>query len=248
MTRRLWSLGLTLAGCGCLLAGLSLAADAKKDDAKDDQPAQAEPDEQGDAVALIGLATKLEDFGNDREQKKEARALALVTAASLLRQVKPPTEGKEQPKTEGGSREDKPQPFDEDALRKQSDKLLEKAKDLAKNDATIQDLAHRVAEEKPRTRGGLNGPMEFHMSLRRGQTDTYNLKFKKNAWVRIALRQEGGSNLYVEARNGRGDIRSTDAGHNPVLGFMPHGNDGSDYIIKVKNNGPGDTYYFLFTN
>jgi hypothetical protein len=242
MTRRLWALALTLAGCG-LLAGLSPAADDKKDAPKDDQPAQAQPDERGDDVAQIGLASQLEHYGRHSEPRSP---LALITAASILRHIKP-AEGTEKPKVEGGSGEEaRPEAFDPDVLVRESDRLLNDAVRMARNDQMIKDLASRVAEGK--TRGGLNGPMEYHMTLRRGQTDTYNLKFKKNAWVRIAIRQEGDANLYVEVQNANHDVRATDAGHNPVVGFMPHGNDGTDYIIKVKNTGPGSTYYFLFTN
>jgi hypothetical protein len=244
MTRRLWVLGLSLACCGCLLAGLSLAADDKKDAPKDnDQPTQAEA-ERADAVANLALASKLEEYGRHSEPKSP---LALITAASILRGVRP-FEPKEPAKVEGEAGEErKAEPYDAKVLVSQSDKLLDEAVKLARSDQTLKDLAERVKKEG---RGGLNGPMEYHMRLRRGQTDTYNLKFKKNAWVRVAIRQETDApvNLSAEIRNGRGDIRATDGGRSPVLGFMPHGEDGTDYIVKVRNNGPNETYYFLFTN
>ena len=244
MTKRLWALALTLAGCGCLLAGLSLAADTRKDTPKDDdQPPQAQPDERGDAVAEIGLATKLEEYGKHSEPRSP---LALVTAASILRHIKP-VEPTEKPKVEAGDGgAAKPEPFDPDVLVKESDRLLAEAVRMAKSDATIKELADRVAKGK--TRGGLNGPMEYHMRLRAGQTDTYNLKFKKGAWVRIAIRQEGDSGLGLAVINAAGNIRATDGGHNPVVGFMPHQADGTDFTVRVKNNGPGETYYHLFTN
>jgi hypothetical protein len=245
MTRRLWALGLSLAGCGCLLAGLSLAADDKKEAPKDgDQPAQAEPDPRGDAVADLALAGKLEEYGRHSEPKQP---LALITAASILRRI-PVFEPKDKVKVEGdGGEARQPEPFDAEVLLNQSNKLLDEAEKLAKSDATLKELAERVKTGK---RGGLNGPMEFHMRLRRGQTDTYNLKFKRNAWVRVAIRQEtdNPANLSAEIRNGRGDLRSSDGGRSPVLGFMPHGEDGTDYTVKVRNNGPGETYYYLFTN
>jgi hypothetical protein len=245
MTRRLWALGLSLAGCGCLLAGLSLAADEKKDAPRDgDQPAQAEPDPRGDAVADLALAGKLEEYGRHSEPKQP---LALITAASILRRI-PVFEPKDKVKVEGDGGEQKSlEPFDPEVLLKQSDKLLADAVKLAREDAALKDLAERVKTGK---RGGLNGPMEFHMRLRPRQTDTYNLKFKRNAWVRVAIRQETDNpvGLYAEIRNGRGDVRASDASRSPVLGFMPHGEDGTDYTVKVRNNGPNETYYFLFTN
>ena len=247
MTRRLWVLGLGLVGCGCLLAGLSLAADEKKDAPKDsDQPAQAEPDPVGDAVANIALATKLEEYGRQSDDPKVG-GLALANAATILRHITL-FEGTARPTTEGGAGEARPEAYDKDALVKQSDQLFKDALKKSKNDEMVQKLVQRF--QTPVTRGGLNGPMEYHMRLRRGQTDTYNLKFKRNAWVRVAIRQETDSptNLYTEIRNGRGDVRSSDGGRSPVLGFMPHGEDGTDYIVKVKNNGPHDTYYYLFTN
>ena len=246
MSKRLWVLGLTLAGCACLLVGLSRAADEKKEASKDDDPsAQAEPDPQGDVVAQIALATKLEEYGRQVEDRKVG-SLALVTAATILRNADKPKEGTIKPTVEGGSGEAKSAGYDPAALVKQSDDLLAAALKKSHNDETIQKLADRA--KKGTTRGGLNGPMEYHMTLRRGQTDTYNLKFTKNAWARIAIRQEGDSRLYLEVVNSRGNVRGNDGGRNPVVGFMPHQADGTDFVIHVKNNGPGDTYYFLFTN
>jgi hypothetical protein len=232
MTKRLWILGVTLAGCCCLLARLPAVADSK-----DETPP---PDSIADDVANIAMASRLAEWGLDPDNKSP---LAVITAASILRKIKT-KEGTIKPKSEGTA--DAAVAYDDKAMVKESDRLLDEAVKLAKGDRAIKDLADKV--RKGTTRGGLNGPMQYQMWLRPGQTDTFNLKFKKGAWVRISTRQTGSCPLHLEAHNVQGVLRSSDQSANPTLGWMPHQTDGSDFTVTVTNRGPTRTFYYLFTN
>lgn len=65
------------------------------------------------------------------------------------------------------------------AFQADVDKMLDEAVKMAKTNkqdvTTVQAMAKAVREG----RGGLNGPLMFTMRLRPGQTDTYNIKFKR---------------------------------------------------------------------
>ena len=250
MTKRLWIVPAALAA-GCVLAaGLSSPVSAQKDKPKDagkDSPevVVGQPDEQAEAMADIAAAYRLVDYAerDDGESKTTLRRrLALLTAAQMLR-----TAPKVQPldaKLVVGA--DKgPATLDPDPLLTESNRLLDKADEMAKSDPSFKDLIKRVRDGK---RGGLNGPLFYTMRLRAGQADTYNLKFKKNQPIRITIRNMGNSSLNIEARNVRNYIRASDGGRNPSIGWNPHQDDGTDYKVTVRNRGPNDVTYNLLTN
>ena len=258
MRKHLWIMGGGLMVCGCLWAALSSqAADKDKPAAadKDKTAATADADqtegkssEQSDAVQDIATAYKLADWGRRMDPQSP---FALCTAAEMLHRTTlfdgtDPKFNKDNHVTapEGVEKSDPKTAFAADV-----DKLLDEAVKMAKTNkqdvATVQAMAKAVREG----RGGLNGPLMFTMRLRPGQTDTYNIKFKKGEWVRIAVRHAEDNIVDLHAADRAGHDRAADWARNPVISFLVRQGDGQDYKVTVRNARGSDTItYQLFTN
>jgi hypothetical protein len=256
MKKRLWIMGGSLVACGCLWAALSSqAADKDKPAAADKEPAAADDadqtegksSEQADAVQDIATAYKLADWGRRMDPQSP---FALCTAAEMLHRTtlfdgtdpKANKDGHVTP-PEGVEKSDP-----KTALAADVDKLLDEAVKMAKTNkqdlATVQAMAKAVREG----RGGLNGPLMFTMRLRPGQTDTYDIKFKRGEWARIAVHQPSDNVVDLHAEDKAGHGRATDRARNPVISFLVRPGDGADYKVTVRNARGEAITYQLFTN
>ena len=241
MTNRLWIPCAALAACGLLGAAPSTRAAPDKDNTADEQPTQAADTDESDGVADIVAAYKLAEWGRRMDPPSP---FALVTAAEMLHRTPlfNPTDSKiDKDHFKGPESTVKQDP--KTALQGDVDKLLEEAVKMAKTNkqdvATVQAMAKTVREG----RGASNGPLLYTMELRGGQTDTYSIKFKKGQWVRIAVRNGGDATLHLQVLNSKGEMRADDGDVNPAISFIPYRSDGTDYTVKVTNQGQVKVVY-----
>jgi hypothetical protein len=245
-------LAAAVVGTAALAAGVSAFA---ADDPPSSEPVGTDP------VARIALAGRLTEYG--RKAKSPA---TLIDAAVILRSIpagapdataKPVTEDENGKAAAGAAA-----PANALDLLAQADLLLVEAKDLAAKRAAAKDRLDRISTKEKDAltaladavqagelhRGASGGPKYYQNGLKAGQTDTYNVKFNKGQWARVAVRGQPGAAIYLTVVNHAGTKRSDDKGQNPVAGWMPHQNDGVDYKVKVKNSSPGPIWYQMYTN
>jgi hypothetical protein len=269
MTKRWWLSGVALVAGAVLLTAVACTAAPDKDDPKKagDEPAAKETP-AGEGIASVLLAYKLADYGRGVKSP-----LALATAADILGKFRVP---EVDPKADAAAGDDEkfkgykaepgegstavkadPRTFFRDEAVKlldEADKMLEEDRNLAPADFKVvqSELALvRKGLPDPKKRGAAAGPLVYRMKVKPGQTDTYNVKFNKNEWARMAIRNETGgpdSRLVLAAVNPGGHTRTDDGGHDPAIAFIPHASDSADFKITVTNKGKTEVIYQLFIN
>ena len=257
MMKRFWIVGGTLVVCGCLLAALSSraadkpapapAADKDKPAAPSDPATEVKSSEEADAVADIATAYKLADWGRRMDPQSP---FALCTAAEMLNRTTllPGADAKDRVTVTAADSGATVKP-DVNALKTEASALLDEALKMAKTNKQDLKTVQAMADAVKSGRGGLNGPLMFTMRLRPGQTDTYNIKFKRGEWARVAVHQDGVNAIDLHAADNYGHDRAADWARNPVIQWMVRQGDGSDYKVTVRNARGDDTItYQLFTN
>src|SRR4051812_33828287 len=142
MSKRFWIPGASLAAVCFLVAGLASPAADKDKPPKADEAPVLPTEEVGDDVVNIAMAYKLADYGINGERKSP---LAVITAAQILRRIKlDELAANKEKATVMPADKDKPPAVDTDFLLKESNKLLDKALELAKSDSTVKELVARV--------------------------------------------------------------------------------------------------------
>jgi hypothetical protein len=256
MMKRWMLLSAALVAGSLLLAGLASRAADKDDPKKADEEPAGKENAKGDALNSIMLAYKLADYGRNADHPSP---LALITAADMLTQAGLAESDPKNVKAGDGStpaKADSKTFLKEEAgkLLDEAEKLLAADKDMSTADANVVkgELARvrKFTKADGPKRGSAVGPLVYRMQVKPGQTDTYNVKFTKDEWARIAIRNEGGpdSRLALAAVNPKGATRATDGGHDPSIAFIPHAADDLDFKITITNKGNAPVIYQLYVN
>jgi hypothetical protein len=237
MSKLQWLAGVSLlALAGLVLVGPAAPADEAK---KADEPAKLNP--AGADVAHIALAYQLAEYG-----RKNKNPEMLVSAARILRHIKP-TPGKENPKIEAprGEEPKEDKVSEPVSLTAQSKALLEEAKKMAPDDATVAELIDRVNKDTA-TRGSLGGPRSFTRFIRPGGVHAWGVNFVGNVPASVSVTGNGVTVFTLEAINERGSVAAASTGPYPSLCWPPAFT--RHFTIRVRNDGPVPCTYTLYHN
>ncbi len=239
MKRHSWAVaGLLLALTG-LLAGQA-GRPAVAGDNKPGGDGAMKKDPVADEVRRIALAYDLAAYARREQENPNARAnaLALITAAGILRSVRT-TEGKEKATVEKGTDEGGT-PV---SLKAESERLLKEAREMAKDSPDLLALVDETGKVK--TRGALGGPRSYYHRPGVGTVINRVVRFRPGAPASVSVAGNGRNSLTLTVTGPAGHY-STWTGRNPSLSWVPR-NQGP-FTIAVRNNGPGAVGYTLYHN
>lgn len=195
-------------------------------------------DPAADDVRHVAMAYDLAAYGRDVKSPE-----MLIAAARILKGIKPAPTSEKVTVTEG----DKPGKFEEMKpidLGDEATKLLNEAKELAKNDTVVNELIDRLQKEKGR--GSLGGPKSWTNTIRVGGTHSFNVNMAQGQLATVSVTGNGVSVLTLSATNERGVTVASSTGRNPSISWVPV--ETRPFTITIHDDAGGPTGYTVYHN
>jgi hypothetical protein len=219
----------------CALAMMAVSLPVMADDAVPNLVANAPAVAPGGAMVMV-LAQQLYAVGVANKD-----ALMVVTAARMAGSVD--AKDTERKKTTEGKA--LPGQTPTDALPISATEMLARARELAGEDDTLQDLLDEVRPE-----GGLamTAASRSLSELQAGQGDSWQVAFFGNSYAEVAVLGSGASNLDVRVMDEGGNTVCLDVGATDYFAcnFTPAVN--GYFMVQVQNTGMQGERYYLITN
>ena len=194
----------------------------------------------GDDCRNIALAYELAEYGDINKSPE-----TLIAAARILRNIKP-VPGADKVTLEAPQGE-KPEKFEEGKptdLMAESDRLLNKAKEMAKNDTLINELIDRLQKEKGR--GSLGGPRQWSGALRTGYVAAFDVNMVVGQVANISVTGNGVAVFTLSATNEKGVVVASSTGHNPAISWVPV--ETRPFTVRIHNDAGGLSSYTVYHN
>jgi hypothetical protein len=193
-----------------------------------------------DDVRHIAMAYELADYGRTNKSPE-----MLIAAARVLRNIKP-VPGSDKVTVEAPQGE-KPEKFEEGKptdLGEEANKLLNEAKELAKNDTVINELIDRLQKEKGR--GSLGGPRQWSNTIRTGYTHAFDVNMVGGQVANVSVTGNGVAVFTLSATNEKGITVASSTGHNPALSWVPV--ETRPFTIRIHNDAGGLAAFTVYHN
>jgi hypothetical protein len=234
MMKRLWIASALLGGLMCLGLSLGVAADDPKADVKEKEEDAAE-------VKHIAMAYDLALYGRETKSPE-----MLIAAAKVLRTIKT-VPSKDAPKVQGDKGEKEEATAGEAvSLLKVSDGWLKEARDMAKDDAMVNEMADRAGKAKEKSRGSLGGPRSWSGALRTGFTAAWGVNFVVGAPATVSVSGNGVAIFTLSATNENGVVVASSTGRNPSITWVPVMT--RPFTVRLHNDAGGLSAYTIYHN
>jgi hypothetical protein len=227
------------------MLGLVLAAAAppaapadepKKDETEKEKAARdKEAAHRAESVRKIGMAGELAVLG-----RQDKAPEMLIAAARILRTATPARQGREEPKVEGGEAGKQKLA----SLVETSDKLLDEARKMARDDKAVLELADRVAKLEGE-REAIGGPRAWTHMPGDGVRLTWSVTFRPGVPACVTVNGDGYRRLRTIVRGPAGYYYDW-TGFNADTSWVP--SVWGPTTITVINLGPGPVNYTVYTN
>jgi hypothetical protein len=231
-----------MVACLSLLACLATTARSQEKAQPEPGAALAKADPKADAVAEIGTAFRLIEYG-----RKTKSPEALIAAAGILRRVPAAVPIKADEEADAPKQEK----ADElPSLRQQAEELLAEAKTMANNDPHVVAVADSVGNRKT-TRGLATGPQMAQRALPPNSSTSWTLKLVPGAPVVVAVQGAGNTPLRVVVRYYGGGNDFQVANSEGVVGqasFVAPAFPNGRVHISVRNIGQAPTMFRVAVN
>jgi hypothetical protein len=202
-----------------------------------------EKDPSADAVAQLGMAHQLAQYG--RQNKSP---LALLAAAEVISST-PTTKLDQKPKSEADSKPEGAAPKKKDRAEVTAEALVAEAKQLAGEDSQILALAAKVSDQIDEApRGRVGGPSRTVTSVNALTTDVFTIPFRGGEVASIFVSGDGDTDLdlYVYDENGNQIASDDDYSDDCIVRFIPKWTGA--FRVRVRNRGLVYNRYVLLTN
>jgi hypothetical protein len=205
-----------------------------------EQKAQKNP--SAEAVAALGMAHQLAQFGRQHKSPLALLAAAEVIASIPTGKLDAKPKSQADGKAEGAQKKaDRPE---ETAVS-----LVAEARKLGGSDEQVQALAAKVSEKlAEKSRGAVGGPKRAVTSVQALTTDVYNIPFRGGEVAAIVVSGDGDTDLDLYVYDENGNLIAGDDSYSDDCGVRWIPKWTGPFTIHVRNRGRVYNNYILLTN